>query len=102
MLDDLNGIEEELDRFLQAHGTGDRYMSKLFDQPQRDTPSTREEVFQNALKLESEIQGLTADVNKCWKAMERRDDHSSNYKSAADKYNLRGDPEKEQQVSTHK
>lgn len=30
MLDDLNGIEEELDRFLQAHGTGDRYMSKLF------------------------------------------------------------------------
>jgi hypothetical protein len=55
MLDDLNGIDEELDRFLQAHGTSDRYMSKLFDQPQRDTPSTREEVFQNALKLESEI-----------------------------------------------
>lgn len=39
-------------------------------------------------------------MNKCWKAMERRDDHSSNYKSAVDKYNLRGDPDKEKQVSS--
>lgn len=45
MLDDLNGIEDELDKFLKGQGMGDRYMSKLFDQPQRDTPSTREEVF---------------------------------------------------------
>jgi hypothetical protein len=50
-------------------------------------------VLTQALTLDKEIDGLKQDLSKCTEQMERSD---REYKSAADRYLLSGDPKKEQ------
>lgn len=69
------------------------YLKNVFGQPQSDSKTSREKVLTQALELENEVAGLKSDLSKCWQQMDRND---RDYKSAADRYLLSGDPRKEQ------
>jgi len=98
ILDDLCAIEAELDRNyagqpMPSSDHSSKYLTKVFGQPNLDKQESREQVFTQALQLESEIEALQTDVGKCWQQFEMGERGA---KSAADRYNLAGDPRKEQ------
>ena len=96
MIDELDAIEKDLDGFLKGQGgKQNKFIEEAFLNKNLCDMHSREQVFRQAVTLGKDITSLQGGLQICLHQLEKDD---VNYKEAAEKYLLVGDPSKIKQV----